>query len=212
MSYKNKICGIYKIVNSINGKLYIGSALNIMTRFATHKHLLFEGKHFNLHLHNAWDKYGSDNFLFEILEECDKECLKDKEEYYIQTLKSNDRELGYNIRINCSTNLGLKSSNETREKLRISHLGQKRSKETQEKISKAQSKAVIQLDVDFNILNTFESLKQAAEVTNCSSKAISLCTTGKMKTHPRNQYYWCLESNFSSVENFKNYILQWKKK
>lgn len=49
-------------------------------------------KHFNIHLQNAWDKYGSDNFLFEILEECDKECLKDKEEYYIQTLKSNDRE------------------------------------------------------------------------------------------------------------------------
>ena len=64
------------------------------------------------------------------------------------------------------------------------------------------------LATNFNILNTFESLKQAAEVTNCSSKAISLCTTGKMKTHPRNQYYWCLESNFSSVENFKNYILQ----
>lgn len=60
--------GIYKIVNSINNKIYIGSAKCIQSRFRTHKNLLKKGKHFNTHLQSAVNKYGLHNFKFEIVE------------------------------------------------------------------------------------------------------------------------------------------------
>lgn len=62
MPYKDKITGIYKITNSINNKIYIGSAINIYRRFVTHNHLLRNNKHFNSHLQSSWNKYKSENF------------------------------------------------------------------------------------------------------------------------------------------------------
>ena len=45
-----KICGIYKITNIVNNKIYVGSAINISNRFKTHKRLLKNNIHFNSHL------------------------------------------------------------------------------------------------------------------------------------------------------------------
>ena len=49
--------GIYKILNKINGKFYIGSAVNFKRRFARHKRLLNINCHPNEYLQNAWNKY-----------------------------------------------------------------------------------------------------------------------------------------------------------
>ena len=185
MPYKEKIIGIYKIVNSINDKCYVGSAVNMKHRFSVHKNLLNNNKHYNKHLQSAWNSYGSDVFSFELIEETTLDKLRELEEYYILLLKSNDRELGYNKRINCHTNLGVKASDETREKLRQSHLGHKQSKETVYKKAKSQFKAVYQLDMELNIINKFESIKEAAEITGLCSKAISMCTTKKNERTPK---------------------------
>ena len=65
---QEKICGIYKITNLKNHKIYIGSSNNIMRRWYEHLRDLKNQKHCNSHLQNAWNKYGENNFLFEIIE------------------------------------------------------------------------------------------------------------------------------------------------
>ena len=63
-----KICGIYKIENKINHKIYIGQSNDIETRWTHHKWELNNHKHSNNHLQKAWDKFGEENFIFEIVE------------------------------------------------------------------------------------------------------------------------------------------------
>jgi group I intron endonuclease len=67
--YKNKISGIYKWVNKINGKYYVGSSNHIKRRRGYHKNQLRRQVHGNQHLQSAWDKYGSHNFEFIIIEQ-----------------------------------------------------------------------------------------------------------------------------------------------
>lgn len=74
------ICGIYKITNDINGKFYIGQAEDIYHRFRTH--FWAHGEHHNSAIDAAIHKYGLDNFTLEILEECPKEQLNEREIYW----------------------------------------------------------------------------------------------------------------------------------
>ena len=61
--------GIYRIRNKLDGKRYIGSAQDFDERWDVHKKELRKGIHGNLHLQRAWNKYGEENFAFEIEEE-----------------------------------------------------------------------------------------------------------------------------------------------
>jgi group I intron endonuclease len=60
--YAEKIMGIYKIVNTINGKAYVGQSQNIKKRIAEHFRLLRANKHSNPRLQNAFNKYGEEAF------------------------------------------------------------------------------------------------------------------------------------------------------
>jgi len=64
-----------------------------------HKQYLRGGYHINPKLQNAWNKYGEDKFIFEVIEETDQkqEILFERENHYLSTLKSYKREIGYNI-------------------------------------------------------------------------------------------------------------------
>lgn len=88
--------GIYKIENKVNGKVYIGQSKSIEIRWEHHKNRLRSGKHHSNHLQRAWDKYGSDNFDFSIIEECELCDLNKRETYWIKAFKSGDRNFGYN--------------------------------------------------------------------------------------------------------------------
>lgn len=90
------ICGIYKIENKINKKIYIGSSNNITYRWKQHINCCKRGKHRNKHFQNAWDKYGKENFLFSIEEECLEEDLLNKEFFYICKYDSLNQKFGYN--------------------------------------------------------------------------------------------------------------------
>lgn len=85
--------GIYKITNKINGKSYIGKSVDIYRRWENEKHFVSVNKH----LKSAFKKYGFDNFSFEILEECEKEKLDEKEIYYISLFDVINKEKGYNM-------------------------------------------------------------------------------------------------------------------
>ena len=54
--------GVYAILNLFDGKIYIGSAKYIKSRFGWHHRALENNKHHNILLKRAWDKYGEDSF------------------------------------------------------------------------------------------------------------------------------------------------------
>jgi len=88
--------GIYEIKNNINGKSYVGSAKDIKRRWRRHKYGLRHNEHENIILQRAWNKYGEENFSFNILEECSIEMLLALEQKYLN-LKPE-----YNIGMNAS--------------------------------------------------------------------------------------------------------------
>ena len=61
--------GIYKIINVINNKFYVGSAVDLKRRKTRHFSELRTGKHNNRHLQAAWVKYGEQAFIFVVVKE-----------------------------------------------------------------------------------------------------------------------------------------------
>ena len=111
--------GIYKIINIVNNKIYVGSSVNIKERKKRHFIKLKSNKHENRYLQNAFNKYGEENFIFEIIEYVEnKNMLLEREQYWIDELSVCDRNIGYNMRLKAGSNLGYICSEETREKLR----------------------------------------------------------------------------------------------
>lgn len=92
------ISGIYTITNTINGKMYIGQSKDMQGRWIEHIHSLNGKYHENSKLQRAWNKYGKDNFKFEVLVECSKEHMHSEEHYWILLLDVRNDKYGYNIR------------------------------------------------------------------------------------------------------------------
>lgn len=68
-------CGVYEIRNISTGTRYIGSSSAIQNRITQHKAMLSRGRHHSVSLQRAWNKYGSESFVFRaiaILEECER--------------------------------------------------------------------------------------------------------------------------------------------
>jgi len=80
-----KKSGIYKII--INDRFYIGSSKDLYARLHEHRRHLGFNKHSNDFLQKAYNKYGQDHILFEIVEFCLPEKRIERESYYIQLLK-----------------------------------------------------------------------------------------------------------------------------
>ena len=125
--------GIYKIINLITEKVYVGSAVNIDKRWYNHKSLLSNNKNKLPKLQNSVNKHGLENFIFEIIEECPKEILIEREQYWMDFFDSYKN--GYNSRPIASSNLGMVYSKETREKISKSHIGKHASDESKKKMS-----------------------------------------------------------------------------
>lgn len=79
--------GIYKITNIINNKFYIGSSHNLKSRKWQHFNCLKRNKHHCIKLQRSYNKYGKDNFIFEIIAKCPKEYLIKLEQFFLDTLK-----------------------------------------------------------------------------------------------------------------------------
>lgn len=82
--------GIYKITNKINGKSYIGQSVFIERRWKNEKSAAFNSldNEYNCSRSKAFRKYGLDNFIFEVIEECDKNKLNEREIYWINYYNS----------------------------------------------------------------------------------------------------------------------------
>ena len=92
---KDKISGIYKITNLKDNKIYIGQSTDIKTRWSNHiKAALKIDSIAHSRVHDAMGEEGIWNFTFELLEQCPKEKLNEREKYYIEFYQSNI--YGYN--------------------------------------------------------------------------------------------------------------------
>lgn len=113
------ISGIYKIINRVNEKYYVGSSENIKVRWSKHKTCLKYNRHWNSKLQNAWNKYGKENFEFVIVEnQIPSAQLLETEQKYLDVCKQNP-ETNYMISYDAVSPMrGRKSSEETRQKLR----------------------------------------------------------------------------------------------
>lgn len=86
--------GIYMIKCLANGKKYIGKAKDLLSRERQHFSKLSVGNHPCIEMQNDYNKYGYENFVFEVLEQCDEDKLNHLEDYYI--LSNHTIECGYN--------------------------------------------------------------------------------------------------------------------
>ena len=104
--------GIYQIQNQINGKRYIGSAINLKCRCTQHFSDLRYRRHYNSHLQAAFLKYGETAFLFSVLEYTEPPLLLEREQHYLNIWSPE-----YNILAIAGSRLGHCHSLETRAKM-----------------------------------------------------------------------------------------------
>lgn len=128
--------GIYKIINTLDNKYYVGSSLDINYRWGVHRGTLRKGKHKNDKLQHAWDKHLESSFTFTIVEELplltEDELRKVEDKYLAIAEKEPDK--CYNC---CYDSRGGKLSAYTIEKIRASCKKVVRNEEWSRKISEA---------------------------------------------------------------------------
>lgn len=99
-SYPAIMC-IYKILNTQNNKVYIGSTNLFNRRMQKHRYELKHGKHSNLYLQNSYNLYGIDSFEVYIEQQFDVPIpmteLHKIEQTYIDKYNSRDENFGYNL-------------------------------------------------------------------------------------------------------------------
>lgn len=148
---------IYKITNKINWKMYIGRSVNPIARFAKHIKIAETYSEDSCQfqaIHRSIKKYGKINFLFEIIDSCNENEIRDREIYWIQKLNTQNKSFGYNLTsggdgvVNPSIDSinkriiklrGKKHSQEHNNKISQAHKGKTLSQDTKDKISKSNS-------------------------------------------------------------------------
>ena len=89
--------GIYKITNIEEGKCYVGQAANIADRWRQHiKRGIGAEAATRNKLYPAMLSLGVENFTFEIVEECDRTLLNEREDYWQDYFYA--KEFGYSIK------------------------------------------------------------------------------------------------------------------
>lgn len=98
MDYKMTIQpkGVYQIRNTVNNRVFVGSAANLEGKFNSHKFQLNFGSHRNSELQREWKEFGPEQFVFEVLEKLKikdnilqdySDELKDLEEKWLEKLQ-----------------------------------------------------------------------------------------------------------------------------
>lgn len=129
--------GVYVITNLVNGKVYVGSAAkSLRNRTRAHETLLMRGKHSNVYLQRAWNKYGAKSFIVSVLEECSSTTCVEKEQWWMGKLNAFGE--GYNLCPTAGSRKGTKLSEETKELISKKKRGVSLSDETKRKMSESQ--------------------------------------------------------------------------
>jgi len=126
-----KQSGVYQIANIANGKLYVGSAIDLVRRWGKHQTDLARGEHHSRILQHAWNKHGKEAFVFRPLLTCQKSMLKFYEQQLLDKVNPE-----YNVCMDATTRLGVKSTPETAAKISAALRGKHASLETRAQMSR----------------------------------------------------------------------------
>ena len=124
--------GVYVIENTMNGNIYVGSAVNLRKRKGHHFSALRRGDHHNPHMQRTWDKYGKGIFKFSAKYICEPEECLFWEQCFIDAWEPE-----YNICPTAGNVLGRKHSAKTKAKMSAAAMGHTVSKEVRAKLSAA---------------------------------------------------------------------------
>lgn len=106
-------CGVYAIVNLVNGKLYIGSTSHSFAkRFRNHRHDLARGAHHCVPLQRAWIKYGETAFSFVPLEVLSPDLVLLREQALMDGLMPE-----YNLAPTAGSSRGVRHSEKSRQNM-----------------------------------------------------------------------------------------------
>ena len=126
--------GIYIIRNSINHRVYVGSAVLLSKRERAHINALLSQSHHNKPLQAFVNKYGCDCLSFSVLEYCDQDRLIEREQYWIDYYQCYNYLSGFNVRPTAGSNKGFRFSEESKMKMSAA---QKSRVRTQDEIDKS---------------------------------------------------------------------------
>lgn len=185
--------GIYKITCDVTGEVYIGQSTAIARRWATHRRELKNNQHYNQHLQRAYNKYGEEHFQYEILEQCPKTKLNEREEFYIKIFDSynngfNQDVGGCNIRGENNPMYGKNGINSPRFK-----------------------DYILQIDLEGNIIEKYESTIAAAKAVNGQTAHILGCLktwNGFYYERPRfthKNYQWIYEKDYHKFKKYHDF-------
>lgn len=173
-----KVTGVYKITNLITNDCYIGSSVDVYQRGCTYKHLIKRKKLHNKHLQYSVEKYGYDNFCFELLERCDNSIslfdLHQLEQYYINKFIPK-----YNKRIVVDTNTLVEHSQLTKDK--ISKSMKQQFSEGNRVVNRVQEHniKVTLFTLTGEFIDNFPGLSHCAEFLNIKPQSITYALTSK---------------------------------
>jgi group I intron endonuclease len=147
MYNQNNMIGIYKIVNP-KGKIYIGQSTNIKNRFNQYK--MIDKSCIGPKLLNSLVKYGYENHIINVIEECSLEELDYKEFTHKQRILE---EVGWKevLFLQLKDKQGGKRSQQTKDKIRMSSIGKN-------------SKKIFQFDLKGNFIKEWSSIVEAERV------------------------------------------------
>ena len=185
-------CGVYKITNLVNGKVYYGSSRNVGLRFSNHRSRLRRGNHHNIHLQRSWDMYGEPSFEFQVVEECSPEVRLQLEGTYIMSLP---KELAYNQGGTvCGTRAGQKNTPEHNARISAAQRGVKgkgagiphpwswKGVERNRASHVAKLGSVVEAHHQDGRVMTFTSVRDAARTLSCPRQSIQSCLRGRQKS------------------------------
>lgn len=185
--------GVYRWINRVNNKTYIGSSTNLSTRLLDYyqiKHLL----KYKTPIHFALLKYGYSNFILEVLEYCNKNETVQKEQHYFDQLNPE-----YNVLKIAGSTKGYKHTKATIEKMKTVHLsnddiklsrslarlGFKVSDFTRKRLSEITTAragiAVTVYNMDTNEEKEYVNITEAAKALNVSRTAVRKAINLKRK-------------------------------
>ena len=186
-NYKNNSSktGIYSIKNLINNKQYTGSTKSSFhSRKTKHYTNLIKNTHHNEYLQNAWNKYGEENFIFELIFICPIDYVVKKEAFFIKNLKTNYREHGYNIASVSEYRFNYKLSDKHNSEKSIKKLKKNLTHNGLISNERGLPKPFKEYNLNGDFIAEYNSAKEYCEINGLVSRAhISVCLS------KRNLYY-----------------------
>lgn len=156
------VSGIYYILESKSGRIYVGSSVDMRRRVRQHYTDLVSNIHKNEYLQRTWNKRKSEDFSVGVIETvAKKENLLNREQAWMNFFHSFDRDKGFNLTPTAGSNLGFKKTKEQIENNKIALRGKRNTNLSEEEASRVKT-----------MINSGKSLKEISEVMGAKYETI----------------------------------------